>query len=233
MGVDMDYRSGEKTRSGYLALPPSGTGPGVLVLHAWWGLNKFFIGLCDRLAKEGYVTLAPDLYGGAVVSSVEEAEALAEGMDGEATGEQVLQALTALQQLPTVHGSKVGVLGCSLGAWWTLQISALRPEQVAASVLFYGVGEADFAAARCAYLAHFAENDVFDSLTEARRMEAAMGAAGRDVTSYVYPGVGHWFFEEDRPDAYEAEAARLAWDRTVAFLNGHLRDGYLRKGQGR
>lgn len=229
----MDYRPGEKTGNGYLALPPSGTGPGVLVLHAWWGLNEFFVGLCDRLAREGYTALAPDLYGGAVAASVEEAEALADGLDGETTRERVLRALTALQQLPAVKGSKVGTLGCSLGAWWTLQLSALRPEQVAASVLFYGVGEADFAASRCAYLAHFAENDVFDSLTEARRMEAEMRAAGRGVTSYVYPGVGHWFFEEDRPDAYEAEAALLAWNRTVAFLNRQLRNGYLREDHGR
>src|SRR5690348_76258 len=71
-GVYMDFRSGEKTRDGYLALPPSGAGPGVLVLHAWWGLNEFFVGLCDRLAREGYVALAPDLYEGAVTFSVGE-----------------------------------------------------------------------------------------------------------------------------------------------------------------
>ncbi len=219
----MDYIAGEKTSKGYLALPPSGAGSGILVLHAWWGLNEFFVGLCDRLAREGYVALAPDLYGGAIAHSIEEAEALLGGVDFEATQQQVLQALDSLQHYPAVQGNKVGALGCSMGANWTLMLSTLRPEQIAAAVLFYGVGEADFSASRCAYLGHFAENDEWDPVEQARIMEAEMRAAGREVTFYVYPGVGHWFIEENQPKAYDAEAAHLAWDRTVAFLNSHLK----------
>ena len=219
----MDFRSGEKTESGYLALPPAGSGPGVLVLHAWWGLNDFFTGLCDRLAGAGFVALAPDLYGGALARTVEEAEVRVRGLDPEAAQTTLLAALDALRQQPGVQGDTVAALGCSLGAAWAMEISALRPEQIAACVLFYGVGEADFARARCAYLCHIAEEDAFDPVEQAQAMADAMRAAGRDVTFYVYPGVGHWFFEEDRPDAYSPEAARLAWDRTVAFLGGQLR----------
>src|SRR5690349_15296178 len=102
----MDYQAGQKTNKGYLALPPSGAGPGILVLHAWWGLNEFFLALCDRLAKEGYVALAPDLYDGSVASSIEEAEALLEGLDSEAAQQKALQALAALQQHPAVQGDK-------------------------------------------------------------------------------------------------------------------------------
>ncbi|HEY3414479.1 MAG TPA: dienelactone hydrolase family protein [Armatimonadota bacterium] len=222
----MSYQPGKKTTAGYLALPPSGAGPGILLLHAWWGLNEFFVELCDRFAAEGYVALAPDLFDGAVAATVEEATALrdeAEERNYEATHEKGLRALDSLCQHPGVQGDSVGVLGCSLGVWWALQLSVLRPEQVAAAVLFYGVAEADYTLSRCAYLGHFAENDVFDSLDDARAMVAAMRAAGRDITFFEYPGAGHWFFESNRPEDYDAESARLAWDRTVSFLNGHLR----------
>lgn len=218
----MTYQSGKKTSDGYLALPPAGSGPGVLVLHAWWGLNDFFTGLCDRLAGAGFVALAPDLYQGRVASSVEDAERLMRSLNGEATQARVLNALDTLRTHPAVSGEAVGVLGCSLGAAWALELSASRPEQIAATVLFYGVGEADFTVARCAYLGHFAEHDDFDSLEAAHEMEAAMQAAGRDITFYAYPGTKHWFFEADRLNAYDAGAAQLAWNRTGSFLNSHL-----------
>ena len=224
----MNYQSGEKTNDGYLTLPPSGAGPGILVLHAWWGLNQFFVELCDRLAGEGYVVLAPDFFGGAVANTIEEAEALSalsEGPNYEATKEKAPRALDSLLEHPAVKGSKVGVLGCSFGVWWAVQLSAQRPEQIAAATLFYGAGEADFTVARCAYQIHFAENDVFESLDYAWAVEAEMRAAGRDVTLNVYPGVGHWFFESNQPEAYDANAADLAWTRMVSFLNSHLRLG--------
>lgn len=218
----MTYQSGKKTDDGYLALPPDESGSGVLVLHAWWGLNDFFVGLCDRLAGAGFVALAPDLYQGRVASSAEDAERLMRSLDAEATQARVLNALDTLRAHPAVSGDAVGVLGCSLGAAWALELSASRPEQIAAAVLFYGVGEADFAVARCVYLGHFAEYDDFDSLETAHEMEAAMQSAGRDITFHAYPGTKHWFFEADRPDAYDADAAQLAWDRTVSFLSSHL-----------
>ena len=220
----MDYEPGRKTNKGYLALPLSGTGPGVLVLHAWWGLNEFFVELCDRLANVGFVALAPDLYDGSVASSVEEAKQLLGSLDSEAAQQKALEALDALRLHPAVQGDKMGALGCSMGASWTLLLSTLRPEQIAAAVLFYGVDSVDFTASRCAYLGHFAENDVWDPLEHARMMEEGMRAAGREITFYVYPGVGHWFFEANQPEAYNEEAAHLAWDRTEAFLNRHLRE---------
>ncbi len=151
----MTYQPGTKTSDGYLALPASGAGPGILVLHARWGLNDFFVGLCDRLAGEGFVALAPDLYGGAVASTVEDATKLMRSLDSEAAQKQVVRALDALRENPAVDGGKVGVLGCSLGAAWAMKLSRLRPEQVAAAVLSYGVGRADFAdfaVAHCASL---------------------------------------------------------------------------------
>lgn len=218
----MGYQNGQKTEAGYLALPTSGGGPGILVLHAWWGLNAFFTGLCDRLAQEGFVALAPDLYGGGIASTIEEAEALQANFDFGAAQQKAVQALEVLQQQSGVQAERLGALGCSMGAAWALTLSSLFPEQIAASVLFYGVSEADFSAARCAYLIHCAENDAWDPVEQAREMEAAMRVAGREVAFYVYPDVGHWFLESDRPDAYNPEAAQLAWERSTAFLKQHL-----------
>jgi carboxymethylenebutenolidase len=229
----MDFQPGSKTPSGYLALPSSGKGAGILILHAWWGLNGFFVELCERLAREGFVVLAPDLYEGAIASSVEEAQQLLEGIDPEATQGRVLLAQDSLRQHPAVRGQKTGVLGCSMGAYWALLLSTLRPEEVAAAVIFYGVVEGvDFTAARSAYLGHFAENDLWDPVEQARMMEADMRAAGREVAFYVYPGVGHWFFEENQPEAYHAECARLAWDRTVSFLHDRLQRTTGQKDEG-
>lgn len=221
----MEFRSRVRTNDGYLALPPSGTGPGIVVLHAWWGLSEFFVDVCDRLAGEGYVALAPDLFSGAVASTIPEAEALrdAHNLAAAQAEAQVLESFDYLLRHPALRGERVGVIGFSLGGWWALQLSAMRPEHVAATVLFYGVGDADFTQARCAYQGHFAENDAFDSLDDARAMADAMRAAGSEMALYEYRGVGHWFFESNQPEAYDAPAAALAWDRTVAFLNGHLR----------
>ncbi len=221
----MAFQAGSKTESGYLAVPASGSGPGVLVLHAWWGLNDFFIALCDRLAQAGFVALAPDLYDSAIATSVEEAKALVQVHDANADAVQnkVLEALDSLKQFPELVGSAIGTLGCSLGVWWALQVSALRPDDIAAAVLFYGLGETDFAATRAAYLGHYAENDEWEPIDQVPVMEAAIRSAGRDVTFYLYPGVGHWFFEDNQPTAFNTEAAQLAWDRTIAFLRERLK----------
>ncbi len=213
----------EKTRPrGYLAVPSSGTGPGLLVLHAWWGLNAFFRTFCDRLAEEGFVVFAPDFYDGAVAGTIAEAEVLVETLGYEAAQKRMLEALKTLRQNPAVQGDHIGVIGFSMGAYWSVLLSILRPEHVAAVVLFYGVGEGDFTAARSAYQGHFAETDAWEPMEQVQTMETALRAASREVNFYIYPGVGHWFFEENQPEAYDAEAAGLAWDRTLTFLNERL-----------
>jgi carboxymethylenebutenolidase len=218
----MIYQAG-KTANGYLALPESGSGPGVLVLHAWWGLNDVIVELCDRLAKDGYVALAPDMFAGAVATTIEDAQRLAQGADDAAVQAVVLQALDTLQQHPGVRGHKVAALGLSFGAAWAFVLSTVRPEDIAAVVVFYGIYGLDFTPALAAFQGHFAKNDQYESLDDVRAVEADLRAAGREVEFHVYPGAGHWFFEADRPDAYDAGAAHLAWERTVAFLKSTLR----------
>ena len=86
----------------------------------------------------------------------------------------------------------------------------------------YGTGGRDYSSARAAYLGHYAEQDDFEPLEDVQGLEARIRAAGGDVTFYVYPDTGHWFVEANRPDAYNATAAELVWDRTYAFLKAHL-----------
>jgi len=212
-----------RTAEGYLATPESGHGPGVIVLHAWWGLTPFFKGVCDRLAAEGFVAFAPDRYGGPTASTVEEAEALQRTREDPGRTEDLLvSSVEFLRGHETVDGSGLGALGFSAGAAWGLLLSTLKPQHVQAVVAFYGSVQMEYTAARAAYLGHFAEEDEWEPDEEVRGTEAALHAAGREVTFYTYPGTRHWFFEEDRPGYYDPEAARLAWERTVDFLRARL-----------
>ena len=209
----------------YLAVPDSGTGAGVLVLHAWWGLTSVFTDVCDRLAAAGYVALAPSLYAdGATTASIAEAEALVAAHDrAPAEAEAVVQAAAEqLLGLPAVTGTEIGIVGFSMGAYWALHLSQVRPDDVGAVVIFYGTDDGDYSTARAAYLGHFAENDDFEPLEAVRALEARIRSAGREVTFHVYPGTSHWFVEPNRPDAYNAAAADLVWERTLAFLKARL-----------
>lgn len=216
----IEFETAQGTERAVLALPEGGSGPGLLLLHAWWGLTPFFEGLAERLAAEGFVTLAPDLFGGPTAGSIEEAEALVQGSEGAATWHRAAGALESLRQHPATRGEAVGIVGFSFGAAWALELAAALGEQVAAVVLFYGSYEPDLAHARAAFLGHFAEGDEWEP-DDGRGLEAALREAGREVTFHRYPGVAHWFFEDNRPE-FDAETARIAWERTLAFLRRHL-----------
>jgi carboxymethylenebutenolidase len=226
-GVDMGewLDVGPSGNRGYLAVPDGGTGAGVLVLHAWWGLTSVFTDVCDRLAAEGFVALAPGLYpDGATTASIAEAEALVAAHQREpAVAEAiVVAAVERLRGLPAVTGAQIGVIGFSLGAYWALYLSQIRPDDVGAVVTVYGTDDGDYSTARAAYLGHFAEQDDFEPLEAVRALETKIRAAGREVTFHVYPDTGHWFVEPNRPDVYNAAAAELVWDRTLAFLKTQL-----------
>jgi carboxymethylenebutenolidase len=217
----ISFPAGDQTGTGYLALPKRGRGPGVLVLHAWWGLTPVFHAACDRLAEAGFAAFAPDLYYGKTAATVEEAQQLIEQRDFERMHTTAIAALDHLRAHSAVDGDVVGTLGFSMGAAWSIFLASERPADVAATVIFYGSEGAEFAAARAAYLGHFAEDDEWEPLEGVRQMETDMRAAGREVTFYIYPGKQHWFAEPNRPE-YDQAAAELAWDRTIAFLRQRL-----------
>jgi carboxymethylenebutenolidase len=203
---------------GYLASPEAGKGPGVLVLHAWWGLNPFFKEMCHRLAREGFVAFAPDLYHGQLATTIAEAERLSNKLDHNQAEADISNAVTYLQSLPSVTSPTLAVIGFSLGAFFALDLSCRQPQDIRAVILFYGTRPGDYSSAQAAYLGHFAESDEFEPASEVKQLEESLRSAGRLVTLHTYPGTGHWFFENDRVDAYNAQAARLAWQRSVEFL---------------
>ncbi len=209
---------------GYLAVPTGGQGDGVLVLHAWWGLNDTMKAFCDRLAGSGFVAFAPDLYHGQVADTVAGAEELGAALDARA--DQAKAEIAAAAAFLGAFSGRVegglAVIGFSLGAYYALDLSTTAPDHIRSVVLFYGTGPADFSASKAAYLGHFAQNDEFEPQSSVDELEEALREAGRPVTFYRYPGTGHWFFEADRP-AYNAAAASLAWERTLASLR-HLRE---------
>jgi carboxymethylenebutenolidase len=207
---------------GYLAVPPSGSGPGILVLHAWWGLSDTIKEVCDRLAEEGFTAYAPDLFEGRTAATIAEAEAITSQEDPERIQAGIARAVDQLWERVRDRERGLGVVGFSFGAYYALQLSGEDPERVRAVVLFYGTGEGDFDRARAAYLGHFAGTDPYEPAENVEWLEDALESAGREVTFYRYEGVGHWFFERDRPDAYNEAAFRLAWDRTVDFLRKTL-----------
>ncbi|HEU5170142.1 MAG TPA: dienelactone hydrolase family protein [Gemmatimonadales bacterium] len=211
---------------GYLALPTRGSGPAVLVLHAWWGLNDTIKSVCDRLAQEGFVAFAPDLFHGKVAVTREEAQALSSGAEADG-GKGVRAAAAAAAKFlaghPGARGPGLGIVGFSFGVDYALMLAADAPDRVRAVVIFYGMGPGDHARSKAAYLGHFAETDEFVPEAVVEELETALRAAGRPVTFHQYKGTGHWFFEPDRPDAYQRRAAELAWGRTIAFLRGTLR----------
>lgn len=210
----------------YLAIPEVGSGAGVLVLHAWWGLTSVFTDVCDQLAAEGFVALAPSLYpDGSTTASIDEAEALATALfRARAETDALVQAaVDHLCELSSVTNPHIGVIGYSMGASRALHLSQVRPDVVSAVVTVYGTNPSDYSTSRAAYLGHFAEQDDFEPMEEVRALEDMIRAAGREVTFHVYPGTGHWFVEPNRPDVYDAEATALVWDRTMSFLKSHLR----------
>jgi carboxymethylenebutenolidase len=207
--------------TGYVIVPDEGSGPGILVLHAWWGLTPFFKGLCDRLADNGFVALAPDLFGGKTTRDPEVAKALLADADMDATLDLVRSSLLTLRGMPATPDAPVGVLGFSMGASWALWLAGRMPEVVDATTVFYGSQSIDMAPARSAFLGHFAETDPWVADDELTLLESELHVLDKDVTFHRYPGTGHWFFESDQP-AYDEAAAELAWDRTLAFFRSHL-----------
>ena len=204
-----------------VTVPPSGGGPGILLAHAWWGLNSFFRDLAGRLAEGGYVVHAVDLYDGKVASTVEEAEALMKAQDRAAVAGRVDAALEALMAHPARHGERVGLIGFSMGAFNGVPAAMRHPEKFGAVVTFYGPFNGDLTKLRAPVLGHFAGEDEFDSVEYIQEFEQELKSADVEATFHYYDGLAHWFFEADRPE-YDAAAANLAWERTLAFIRKAL-----------
>src|SRR5688572_20493043 len=194
MSTEIQLQVKDKKANAYFV---DGNGPGVLVLHAWWGLKPFFKEFCDRLAKEGFTVLAPDLRNGEVAQTIDEAKALMEKSDGQLVGDTVMAAKDYLRN--KVKG-KIGVVGFSMGGAWALILASNNADEVGATVLFYGDEDADVSKITGKVMGHVSDNDEWEPKEWVDKKFGQMKAAGVDYTLHIYPGVAHWFFESDRPE---------------------------------
>ncbi len=218
----VEFPAEGRSGRGYLATPEKPRG-GVLVLHAWWGLNDFFKSFADKLASQGFVALAPNLYDGPVAKSVEEAKELHSKVENERIKHIILGATDYLRTDSSITGRKIGVIGFSMGAAWSLSLSTLKPETVGAVIVYYGSWPIDFSKAQASFLGHFSPDDEWEPVADVRATEEKIRGARREVTFHFYPGTKHWFIEENRPVEYNRAASDLAWKRTLEFLNSKLR----------
>jgi carboxymethylenebutenolidase len=216
-GQDVTFDVNGQPAAGYLATPAQPNAPGVIVLHAWWGLNPFFKRLCDRLASEGFVAFAPDLNEGKIAQIIDEAKQIMSESDSERKHAIVVDSPDFLRGRPEVSQEPFSLIGFSMGAAWSLVLASERPEDIQKVVLFYGAGEGDFGKIKAEILGHYSDTDEWEDIDYVRSMENDMRTAGLNPTFHIYPQMPHWFFEDDRSE-FNPQAANLAWTRTLEFL---------------
>jgi len=229
MGETVGFASNGDTAQGYLALPPSGAGPGVMVVQEWWGLVPQLKRVCDRLAAEGFVALAPDLFHGDIAEHTEmdKAGRLMSTLPMDRAARDMGGAIDFLRGHAAVQGHKVGVVGFCMGGMLALLIAAQQGDKVGAAVPYYGAplgdGAPDWAGLTAAVRGHFAANDAFFPPEAIKALEAELRAMGKDVELEVHPGTGHAFAnEENALGNYDADVSAECWSATVAFLHERL-----------
>jgi carboxymethylenebutenolidase len=224
---NVTFPSNGGTAHGYLALPESGAGPGVVVIQEWWGLTSHIADMTNRLAAEGFVALAPDLYGGSTTHDAEEAGRLMRQLPVDRAATDLGGAVDYLLAHEAVVGRKVGAVGFCMGGGFVLVLAAQQGEKIGAAVPFYGaLGEdyPSFANLSAPMLGHFGEQDTMvppDAVTAlADRIEAE---SGRRPDFRLYPA-GHAFVnDENHLGTYDPEQATIAWNETLNFLRSTLR----------
>jgi carboxymethylenebutenolidase len=194
----------------------------VIVIQEWWGVNDHIRSIVDRLASAGFVALAPDLFHGAVTADATEAMRLMTELDGDRSMDEIAGAVTFLAGHPRGNG-KVGIIGFCMGGAFALRAAANIPE-LAAAVPFYGLPDskkADTSKIRCPVLGHYAAKDQFVKAERALAIQDEMRARGQEIEIHVYDA-DHAFVNDTRPEVHAPEHAKVAWDRTVAFLKKHV-----------
>jgi carboxymethylenebutenolidase len=209
---------------GYLALPPGGTGPGLIVIQEWWGLTTHMADMTNRFATAGFVALAPDLYGGKTTHDAEEASGLMQALPADRAARDLGGAVDFLLGHEAVTGDKVGAVGFCMGGGFVLSLAA-QDARVAAAAPFYGLpsDSPDFGAMKAAVLGQYGAEDAFVPKEAVDQTMAAIATAtGTAPEVHFYPA-GHAFLnDENLLGTYDAEQAKIAWERAVEFLHAHL-----------
>lgn len=211
---------------GYLALPPSGSGPGVIVIQEWWGLDDHIADVTDRLAAEGFVALAPDLYGGKVAHGTDEAGEMMSSLPVDRAATDLAGAVELLLGHEAVTGAKVGAVGFCMGGGFVLSLAAQQGDRIGAAVPFYGVGPAvpdAYAGITAPVQGHYGEKDDFYPAADARAQATQIEEEAGVPVEFFFYDAGHAFHNDaNKMGTYDEESATTAWNRTVAFLKANL-----------
>lgn len=224
MGELVTYPANGHSTTGYLAKPSSGIGPGVLVIQEWWGLVEHITAVADRLAAAGYVALAPDFYDGETTKSPDAAAKLFMALNIDRAGADLRGSADYLLGHSTNPSGKVGALGFCMGGQLALYAGMAYPDRIGCVVDFYGIHPkvpVDPARLRVPVLGHFGSRDSSIPPAAIAELAESVNRAGGQFEAHYYEA-DHAFFNDTRPQVYHPEAARLAWERTVAFLRLHL-----------
>ena len=222
MGERVSFKSNGGTCEGYLA---DGGGPGVVVIQEWWGLVPHIERVADRFAAEGFTALAPDLYHGEASTEPDGAGKLMMALNLQTAGKDLSGAVDFLQQ--KTGRTKVGAVGYCMGGGLTLVLSTLRPDAIAAAAPYYGVipwasAQPDWSKMTAKVVGEYAEKDGFAGPDAVRGLESQLRELGKDVTLHIHAGADHAFFNDTRPDVYDAACAKTAFDRTLALFRANL-----------
>jgi carboxymethylenebutenolidase len=223
-GEMIRFRANGRMTPGYLNTH-AGTGPGLIVIQEWWGLVDHIKQLADRFAAEGFVALAPDLFHGKQTKSPDEAGKMLMALNIAGAAADLRGAADHLLGLPSVQPKKVGTVGFCMGGQLALFAAQEYPDRISAAVDFYGIHPKvpiDPAKLRVPVLGHFGRADQSVKEADARALAARCNAAGATFEAHFYDA-GHAFFNDSRPQVFDAPSADLAWQRTLAFLRAHLR----------
>jgi carboxymethylenebutenolidase len=224
MGEMISFRANGRDAQGYLAAPPGGKGPGVVVVQEWWGLVPHIKSVCDRLSNEGFVALAPDLYHGETTKSPDEAGKMMMALRIDEAEKDLRGAIRHLAGHTAVQPKKIGTIGFCMGGALSLFAASKNPE-VDACVVFYGGHpnvKPDLPKLRAPVLGIYAEKDTFVSPEVVRQLDAELTRLGKRHEFHTYPGVDHAFFNETGKN-HDAASATDAWRRAVEFLTGELK----------
>jgi carboxymethylenebutenolidase len=220
---DVEFAANGGTATGYLA-EPEDSGPGLIVLQEWWGVDDHIRDVCDRFAAEGFVTLAPDLFHGETTDQPDEAQQKMMALNMDEAEKEMRGAVDYVLEHPKCDGN-VGSVGFCLGGGLSVW-AATANEKIGAVVSFYYVmphGKPDFSKINAPVLGHFGTSDQFISVEDAKSLEAELQQAGVDAAFEFYEGAGHAFFaDHDRLGTYHEEHANSAWGKTVDFFKKHL-----------
>jgi carboxymethylenebutenolidase len=229
MAETVEFTSNGSTASGYLVRPPSGSGPGVVVVQEWWGLDSGIKTQAERLGAAGFVALVPDLYHGELAEHTEmdKAAQLMTQLPPDRAARDMSGAVDFLASHDAVTGDGLGVVGFCMGGMLAWILACNRPDRIKAVLTFYGYPqgemEPDWSRLDACVRGHMAEHDDFFGPDGARALESKLQGMGKDVQLTVHDGTGHAFMgPHNALGTFDEGLAEDIWPGAVAFLHERL-----------